>query len=158
MAVAWDTPVAGPVGARPIQEVRKRDELLFGSGSPGTWYWSPEEVAFSDGVAPGAKSTGCFISWKNGGKLLVTLDQLLLTPAGKLKRAGDLAPGVDQLVSIEGAAMAIERVALAEVTGGWHHVASSLGWRGSVDNHLIAVNGIVAADQMLCAYGRASEP
>ena len=151
------TPVAIPSGMRAIGDINIGDPVLAAAKNNNGWSWSEQIVHFSSGSPPSATGTGnlmFLITYDDGKSVVASPNQLfLLSGSGKLKRADQLVPGVDQLVNESGSDVAIHRVDSGNFTGAVHHIATDVpsyeDFTGSLDNHLINVNGIISGDYLL---------
>lgn len=152
------TPVGVPGGMRKIGDIAIGDQVLAAAKQGTSWAWTPQQVQFSSGspadFRSGAGNLMLYIEYGDAKWLVATSNQLFLVMAsGKLKRADQLIPGVDQLVSGEGAGVAIARIHSGNFQGGVHHIATAVvsyeDFTGSIDNHLINANGIISGDYLL---------
>jgi len=151
--LAYDTPIAIPDGVKAIQDVKIGDVVLAAAPEKGhdslTFKWSHTKVAFSDGVAHSLVGTPVIVVYYGEQSMIVTVDQLFMMPNGKLKRADRLVPGTDSLVGANGEAIPLLKVAMGEYKGGIHHIATTMDFDGSIDNHLLNANGVIIGDYLL---------
>lgn len=160
---AANTPIAIPTGTIAIGDVQINDSVLAAAGTEGAWTWSPQLVTFSSG-APATTSTNptagnmmIYMGFGDDKALILSRDQLVMLPDGKLKRADQLVPGADQLVdAADNASLPIHQLASGYYKGAVHHIATATpsytDWDGSIDNHLINANGIIGGDYLLQMY------
>lgn len=161
---AANTPIAIPTGTMAIGDVQINDTVLAAAaGAGGTWTWSPQMVTFSSG-APATSSTDptagnimIYMAFGDQQALILSRDQLVMLPDGKLKRADQLVPGIDQLVAAADAVpLPIHQLASGYYKGAVHHIATATpsytDWDGSIDTHLINANGIIGGDYLLQMY------
>ncbi len=155
--VASGTPVAIPGGNRAIGDIMVGDQVLAASAAGSGWQWGAKTVSFSSGTpgGAGAQNVMVYIRYGDGdgdgdGTLIATPDQLFLQPGGKLIRADRLRPGLS-LIRQDGSEVPIVMVAVGNYQGGIHHIATDLpkAWNGSVDGHLLSLNGIIGGDYVL---------
>ncbi|ATY30928.1 hypothetical protein [Sphingomonas psychrotolerans] len=158
---AANTPIAVPNGLMAIGDLLVNNEVLAAAGTPGSWNWTAQTVTFSAGTpasAPGSLGNMMiYLAYGDNQSLIVSRDQLMVLPDGKLKRADQLVPGTDMLVAADGSApLNINMLASGYYMGAIHHIATSTPsydeWDGSIDDHLINANGVVAGDYLLQMY------
>ncbi len=151
---AWQTPIAiSEKETNEIQHLTVGDQILTANFKGGELSWKTHKLKFSGGTPPLPKNQAhyplaVFIHFEEESSLICTPDQLFLLASGKLKAAGKLSIE-DELVNQDGKAIPINSVKLAEYSGGWHHVATTLDFNGSVDGHLLCSNGVVTGDYTL---------
>jgi hypothetical protein len=157
---AATTPVAVPDGVRAMGDIAIGDQVLAAARTAKGWSWTPQEVQFSSGSPRNATGTGSlmfYIEYGAGESLVASPNQLfLMAGSSKLKRAEQLAPGVDHLVDRNGEAVPIARIHSGMYVGAIHHIATDVPtyeqFTGSIDNHLIIANGIISGDYVLQLY------
>ncbi len=151
---AWGTKIAvSGDEVKLIQNFQVGDPVRTASVEPesGKLVWGENHVSFSSGTSPGGNgSTMLSIYFGNGNSIIVTPDHVFMLSSGKLKKADTLVPGVDELLSAEGNAVALNEIKVGRFYDGVHHISSDadksgLG-EGVIDGHLINSNGIVSAD------------
>lgn len=153
MGFAYNTRIAIPSGGEvPIQLLAVGDPVLAATLRPGEApLWEPLEVEFSDGIGPGRPVTMVSIVFTDGGLSLVCgPDQLLVGADGRLVPADAFAAG-DALMRPDGGRRVIAALGLGRFNGGLHDVATSRDRDRdrSPDGHLLAADGVIAADQFL---------
>jgi hypothetical protein len=159
---AWYTKIAvASDTVKFIQDFEVGDEVYVASVSTSKsglqLSWESRVVDFSDGTSPNPNGQDMLlIHYREGqklGELTVTIDQLLLMPDGKLKRADRLQPG-ENLVREDGTLSEIVSVRVGHYTGGIHHIATPLDLNEelSIDGHLLSSNGVVTGDYWTQVY------
>lgn len=140
------TPIGLPEGERvAIGDIIVGDVVLAGSPGAGKVEWAPATVAFSQGTEEGRQAAMVFIVYGEGDELITTAEQPLMLADGKLTTAARLAPG-QELMGVDGDALPVQLVSIGGYQGGVHHISTDTKWVGSVDDHLIQANGVVAGD------------
>lgn len=145
MGFEMGTPVNMSTGPLPIERVGESDKPRMGSlGADGKLSWTDGTLAWRMGgeaaaeilyIAFGDVQVGC------------TPGQPFLMPDGSLKRADELLPGVDRLVEADGTQVTVSATRSAMAFE--YSLALTGFYLGSVDGHLIEVQGVVCADAVL---------
>ncbi|MGN6253458.1 MAG: hypothetical protein ACTHO8_00490 [Solirubrobacterales bacterium] len=130
---------------RPITEIGSGDTVAAGKVSGGRLEWKPTTVGFSQGTHGGGPAPVVRVAYRERGGLTVSPDQPLMLADGSLTTAARLAAG-QELMGVDGEPVPVDGVRPGEREGGVHHIATSPGWSGSVDEHLIQANGVVIGD------------
>jgi len=130
---------------RPIGEIGVGDTMLAGKIEGGRVEWEPATVGFSQGTESEDQTEMVRVAYGDGAGLTVPPDQPLMLADGKLTTAGDLAPG-QELMGVDGDPVPVGDVKRGSYEGSVHHIATDPDWNGSLDGHLIQVNGVVAGD------------
>ncbi|MGN6253460.1 MAG: hypothetical protein ACTHO8_00500 [Solirubrobacterales bacterium] len=140
------TPVGLPEGLRrPIAEIAVGDQVLAGKPSSGKVEWEPARVGFSQGTEDGHQPAMAYLVYGDGEELIASPDQPLMLADGSLTTAGRVVPG-QELMGVDGNPVPVQLASLGGYDGGVHHIATNPDWDGSIDNHLIQANGVVAGD------------
>ncbi|MGN6662931.1 MAG: hypothetical protein ACTHK6_01800 [Solirubrobacterales bacterium] len=140
------TPIGLPEGTqRPIAEIGVGDTVLAGKVSAGKVQWQPARVGFSQGTEGGHQPAMTYIVYGDGEELIGSPDQPLMLADGSLTTAARLVPG-QELMGVDGNPLPVSLVSLGTYEGGVHHIATNPQWTGSIDDHLIQANGVVAGD------------
>lgn len=150
-----DTPIAIPLGAELVKQLKPGDLVMAGalSGAGGALAWSDQPVEYAGelrdpaDIDPG-DSSAVLINFADGKNIIVSPYQLVLVDCGKLKQALRLSLG-DKLVSRSGSPVAINEIKLGEFKGPRYHVGVAGGFDHGIDGHLVALNDIVVADYVL---------
>ncbi|HEY5723732.1 MAG TPA: hypothetical protein VIT45_15575 [Allosphingosinicella sp.] len=147
MSFAYGTQVMGPEGFRPIESYAVGDEAMGADMAGQQPVWTPQIVAFSNGVPPNPHEDHMvYLTYGEAGAMTVTLDQSFLLMDGALKGATYLERG-DELVGADGGAVLLTQVAVGRFQGGVHAIAlAPMDWSGSADGHLLNAGGLVAGD------------
>ncbi len=159
---AANTPIAVPAGTVALGDIKVGDAVLAATGSANNWVWNSQSVTFSSGT-PATTGTGptdgnimMFMAYGSDQALILSRDQLVMMPDGKLKRADQLVPGTDQLVGADGGLLPIHLISTGYYKGAIHHIATDTpsydAWDGSIDNHLINAGGVIGGDYLLQMY------
>ncbi len=149
--------VAAPSGQQSMSDIAVGSSILVAHNSADGLAWHPAQVAFSVTAPPTPRGTTppimIRIDFGNGQTLVASPAQLFLLPSGKLKRADQLVPGTDALVDRANQPLPIHRLSSGLYGGATQHVATTASspadWDGSLDGHLIELNGVVAGDYLL---------
>lgn len=153
------TQVAAPAGPTALGGLAVGDAVLVahGVGDPaGSMDWRPTTVTFAttsrvpaNGAAPMMVSIGFGVD----RAIIVHPGQLMLVAAGKVKRADQLVVGSDALVDRDGAALPVRTVTPGHYHGEIAYVATGdtdpADWDGSLDGHLLALDGVIVGDYLL---------
>lgn len=147
---------AGPVA---LGALAVGDAVLAAHGATdpgGVIAWHPTTVTFATAALPpteGAAPLMINIGFGADQSLIFHPGQLVLTPGGKLRRADQLVAGSDALVGAEGAALAVHSVTPGYYRGEIAYVATGgsgpADWDGSLDGHLLALDGVIVGDYLL---------
>lgn len=139
----------GEGGERPAREVAPGDTVAGGTARMVDGVlrlsWSPLPVWLSEGTPAVPGLAAVRVCYGDGGELAVAADQPFLTPGGTLVRADRLRPG-DRLVDPRGRPVPVTAVEAGRPAAGLHHLATGLLMGPGTDGHLLALNGVVAAD------------
>lgn len=149
---AYGTPISVNGGTLAIQNFAVGDKVLAASVDSGRGglgvEWSEQEVRFSSGTGPESADHNppmIYINYGDNKGIIVSTDELFLTPEGKVLPACKLAPGME-LVDGEGKAIALNGIRIGQYKGGLHHIATTMKFTGSIDNHLLNSNGVITGD------------
>jgi len=153
------TPIGVPEGFREIGELAVGDQVLTAAWSEGVWKWQPRTVQFSSGSPANVEAGGnlmIHIQYGADATLLAAPNQLFMVASGKLKRADQLVPGSDRLLSPEGAQVEISRIQSGMYYRAIHHLATEVtgyeDFTGAINHHLINLNGVICGDYLLQLY------
>ncbi|WP_199560182.1 hypothetical protein [Sphingomonas psychrotolerans] len=152
------TAVSAPGGSVQVGDLAVGDQVMTAHGSVDTLDWKPANVAFAAVTPPASTHQGMpplmvHASFGDGQSLIAHPDQLLMLPSGQLKRADQLVPGTDQLVDPKGQPLLLHGVEAGHYLHSLVHFATDASgpadWNGSLDGHLLDLNGAVAGDYVL---------
>lgn len=136
--------------ACPIFEITEGDSVMAGTvGQSGSIDWSPTVVGFSQGTTEGTEPSMVYLVYGDGQQMIASTDQPLMLSDGSMTTAGRIVPAKDRLMGIDGTPLDVTLASLGSYTGGVHHIATDKAWTGSIDDHLIQANGVVAGDFVL---------
>lgn len=134
----------------PIFEITTGDFVMAGTvGRSGSLEWNPTRVGFSQGTTEGIEPAMVYLVYGDGQQMIASTDQPLMLSDRSMTTASRIVPGRDSLMGVDGAPLEVTLASLGSYTGGIHHIATNKAWTGSIDDHLIQANGVVAGDFML---------
>jgi hypothetical protein len=120
----------------------------------GALSWRTRPVGFH-AEAPRAAGQMLRITY-GGGRMLVVGPARLFLVGGKLRRADQLGPRLDRLVTPQGEPVALEELRQHQEAGVDRHLAfdvvSSDAFDGRMDDHLMEIGGVVCGDYLLQLY------
>ena len=147
LAVAYDAS-----SYKPITDFQLGDPVYVASDT-SLRSWSQQPVRFSAGTGVAGTSNTMlkvvFGTPEHNDHLIVNRDQVFLMAGRTLKTAATLEPGVDSLISREGAPHRVLSLENDASTAGLHHIATSTSPATSVEGHLILAKNIVCGDWAL---------
>jgi hypothetical protein len=132
---------------RPIFQIGNGDSLLAGRVGPlGAIEWKAAVVGFSQGTDGGETEAMVHIVYGGGRKMVASTDQPLMLADGSLTTASRVVPGRDRLMGVEGEQLDVTYAGLGEREDVAYYLATQESWSGSIDDHLIQADGVVAGD------------
>jgi hypothetical protein len=146
--------VAAPsADERPVADVQAGETIDVGRiGAGGELSWRPVPAAFAREES-GLPAVG--IAFGEDGATVADAGALFLQPSGLLKRADELTPGRDALVSPDGRELPVLAVRRGTLRGSLCQVAASLPSYEELDgtdDHLLARDGAVVGDYVIQLY------
>ncbi|GAB4268344.1 MAG: hypothetical protein Kow0029_03640 [Candidatus Rifleibacteriota bacterium] len=163
-AFAADSSILVPDGLKRINRLKKGDKVVVPDISKEVWTLKEREVSVViEFLKADSKKSMILlvIDLEEGEKqnLLVTTDQLFLMPDKKVKAAINIVAGEDRVLSATGKELKVLEVKIGEFKGAVYQLSLSGDYKGKPDDHLVVVNGVVAADFCLnTKAGQLREP
>lgn len=144
------TPITTPRGEVAIASIVAGDEVLAGAMRGASVQFAPATVQFSQGTGDGGEQPAMVyvVYGPDNRAMVATPDQPFLLASGRFVTGSRLVPG-QALMGRDGTPKQVTTVSLGSYRGGVHHIATSTGWDGTTDGHLIVAGDVVVGDFVL---------